>query len=208
LNRAAQHCVPGPTYRCPIDVRPLSPTLSRTPPLSPGPAPPRSHLSVTPVPRRVAHAPPPFPVRVVMVPHLLDGRGPLPAAPRCGPPREGPLLSLPLHPPRGRAHWDPLPLSFSADLKGSPRRRAVSSFPTLSLSTLNHPHATPPASLFASRPSPTIGALLSAMNPEPPLQLRPLSVCSTLPSSPSSIDRPYSLLVVPQCCRTPLGHCR
>jgi hypothetical protein len=43
------------------------------------------------------------------------------------------------------------------------------------------------------------------MNPEPPPPLRPLSVSSTLLSSPSSIDRPSSLRVVPQCCRAPLG---
>jgi hypothetical protein len=76
---------------------------------------------------------------------------------------------------------------------------------SLSLTTSNRQRATPPASPFASRPKPTIGALPSATNPEPPPLLHPLSVSSTLPSSPSSIDRPSSLLIIPQCCRGPLG---
>jgi hypothetical protein len=120
---------------------------------------------------------------------------------------KGPLRSLPLHPPRGRAHRDPspFPLSFSAGLKGSPSHHEASSFSALSLplSTSNRPHVTPPASPFASHRNPTIELFSSAMNPEPSPPLRPLSVSSTLLSSLSSIDHPSSVLIIPWCRKIP-----
>jgi hypothetical protein len=187
LNHAARRCAACARVLMPRH-RPTSllSTLSRTPPLTPGPASPRSYPSVARAPSpHVARTAPPSPVRqpapTMSTSCRLRQRRPEPSRPRGSTTDPVPPPSLPPSPSSTRTSPPGPPPHFllrwlKRDLT-PPRGELLFHAPSLSLSNSNRSRVTPPASPFASHPSPTIGAPLS------------------------SIDHPSSLF--PQCCMTP-----